>query len=423
MPVLLLLLLPVLAAALECPQDKVAVPDPRTQEVACKPRLKRTREIFDQDKHPQDPCPDGTWWHRTREDCTPVVCTEESNTASLGPLCAKGQHEHLNTGADWTRPIVCVENYKPGNETTGGKNPKKNGCDLCVINKPEHRMDGGRAWRFEKPGEEERKKKRSGSQSGKLDGKRWGGKSARFKAPRIPGGAPKKGDSCPEGEIGAQRADGRLFCLGGESAGHCPPGAEDFKGTCVPCLAGEQSVVIDGLSRCLSNPCPQGRLPVPEKGLVERYVCPKPAPVITYASGPMGIPMPQLSEPRVDRARILPEEGKTPAEAPACAKGEGLRWTRSEWDCRPCSAGLEALPRNGHPVCLPKRKACPEGRVPDASRCAACPKGSVFSASRGPLFPRCLPEEALPTKAPEALRKAETDKAAPEQAPAVPLLR
>jgi len=386
----------------DCPPNTVAVRDARSGLYACKPRLQRRRDVFGANKHPQDPCPDGYWWHRTRDSCKPVVCTEESNPGQLKGLCLAGQHEHLSSSEDWTHPITCVVDYRKSNEAKGGRNPVHGACDLCVIDEPGHTGGGDRPWAFQKP---DAKRKAGASAPSSGGGGFNGWKSAQFKRlgresrkEREP--EPKKAKGCSEGTYTAQgkcvpcadgaatvrRDDGRTTCVGGEAATACPVGAgvmvvgdPSQPMSCVPCIQGEESLTLNGVSQCLRNPCPEGELPVPEEGIVDRYAC---APPLEGSDG-------------VDWTRILAVGNKTPAHAPVCARGEGIAADGRSFRCRACSAGLDVVQRNGYPVCGRKVRSCQDGAVlGEDGGCVKCPEGSKVAAEGGRRSPRCVPQSA-----------------------------
>ncbi|OGR58042.1 MAG: hypothetical protein A2X36_16070 [Elusimicrobia bacterium GWA2_69_24] len=91
------------------------------------------RPSLGEEKHPNDPCPDGTWWHLKFDPCAPLVCTRSPNKAELKWHCPPAHHSHENTAAEATVPIRCVENFAESNLDTGGLPRRKGGCHLCVI--------------------------------------------------------------------------------------------------------------------------------------------------------------------------------------------------------------------------------------------------------------------------------------------------
>jgi hypothetical protein len=190
----------------ECPKGQAAVRDRVNGQWACKPRLQLKRDVFGSQKHPQDPCPDGYWWHKTRDSCLPVVCTQEQNPAQLKGLCPFGHHEHLNTGGDSTRPIQCVEDYNKRNEAAGGAPRRKGNCSLCVIDKPGHRGEKERPWFSEKP-------------QAPVKGAGRRGVRARPCARRQYVSDTGECFPCPAGAASAKRDDGRVFCVGGRGRG------------------------------------------------------------------------------------------------------------------------------------------------------------------------------------------------------------
>ena len=216
--------------------------------------------------------------------------------------------------------------------------------------------------------------------------------------------------SCGKGRASVPKAEGGYACIGPGEEESCPAGAGLLSTgdpgrpeACVPCAAGEESIVFDGRSRCLFNPCTEGLLPVPERGVVERYSCAAPA------EKPAALDMTKVLDPR----------RKTPAASPKCAPGEGLARRGDGFRCGSCGDGRKAVRRGGYPVCgRSSEPPCPEGQVQSGSgepECQPCPAGSGYSADRGPDFPRCLPQDSLRIRADAETRI--DDKAS------VPLLR
>jgi hypothetical protein len=395
--------------------------DTKANAWVCRPQLELRRDVFAPAKHPEDPCPDGYWWQRVREACTPVTCTSEPNPENLKGLCRKGSHEHLNSSADWTRPISCVVDYEPANEKTGGKNPVFGGCDLCII--PRHADCGARVidgrlepeqcstWRFERRKPPKKKKEKELGPLPKNDPQQP------FKAPDFrefqhPDGQP----SCSKGSVPLVQKGGGTVCVGGPSSPACPPGAGLFPSfdaaepaLCMPCLVGEESWVFDGRAQCLRNPCPRGSVPVPDPGLIESYSCRKSTAIL--AAQEHGLNMP---------------EGR------ACPAAEGFSFIEGAFQCRPCGKGRMAASINGLPACIKEgAPKCPGGwiHVPDKAlqnvsglmnqkrrktggkdrSCLPCPSGSMFRGDRGHFHGSCLPPQAPAAQDDEPEEKAPKD--------------
>ncbi|MFA5140067.1 MAG: hypothetical protein WC728_12620 [Elusimicrobiota bacterium] len=325
----------------ECPKGQTAVRDRIKDQWVCKPRLQTKRDVFGPQKHPQDPCPDGYWWHKTRDFCFPVVCTQEQNPSQLKGLCPIGHHEHLNSGADWTRPIQCVEDYRKRNEATGGAPRRKGNCSLCVIDKPGHHGEQERPWFFEKPrapGKEEPRR----SPTTRL-GTRGQGPPREAKPCSKGQYASDTGECrpCPAGAASAKRDDGRMFCVGGTAENSCPVGSgrvtadASQPSLCLPCQSGEESLVINGRQRCARNSCPEDSIPIPEAGSEEAYICLQPLE----------------SEASLNWARVLEAGRMNPTDAPECQEGQGLVLASGSYQCRRCTKGQRVVRRNGYPTC------------------------------------------------------------------------
>lgn len=97
--------------------------------------------IIKPDKHPRDPCPEGTWWHGNFEPCYPILCTRHPNGIDIRPCCPVGTHEHENSGADRLRPIKCVADYGVtlSNEATGGAERDDGRCAPCIVRSHRYR--------------------------------------------------------------------------------------------------------------------------------------------------------------------------------------------------------------------------------------------------------------------------------------------
>lgn len=259
-----------------CPPEEVAVRHPVEERWICKPRLRIKRDVFAPPKHDLDPCPEGTWWHKYRDPCLPIVCKTEQNGDLVPPQCGPGQHEHLHTGADWSRPLICVADYQPGNERTGGKRRGAEGCGLCVINQKGHRGENQRPWatNLRKPKPLSGGGRPSaGSPGPSPKGRRLrggqGGVGGAFKRPRRP--CPKGSYSvlagrpscrpCQKGTATVRTREGLNICVGGASAA-CPDGPK----ACLPCAEGEKVLIMNRRPVCLRHSCGKGRLPVPERG-------------------------------------------------------------------------------------------------------------------------------------------------------------
>lgn len=328
-----------------CGRGEVSVRDYQRQTYVCKPKLERKRNVFQDEKNPVDPCPEGHWWRKDHRDpCRPVQCRDEQNGDFIPPVCPRHQHEHLVTGQDWTRPIVCVEHYKPGNEKTGGKNPAKGGCDLCTVNERGHFGDSPRPWYHERlPNAREREQvdkqaKASRAAGGGEDAApaAGGGGFGRFpamgrgRAPLRPQSrpAPEKqrkqaacgvgqysvaGETpscraCPPGAASARAADGVNYCVGGPAERDCPDGQglvpvsdalEPYR--CAPCGPGRLAAAINGWRLCVPG-CGKSELPVPERGLMDQ----------SYGCAP---PLEALSDERI--AALLRPSAPPAADPPA----------------------------------------------------------------------------------------------------------
>ena len=117
----------------------------------CRSKLKTQGDIFEKEKNPEDPCPEGTWWSPTRDPCSPIVCLRKKNLGSFKNFCPRAHHTHINSGADWEHPIVCVEDFLPENAKNGGAPLRPGGCQVCVFETPDHRNPKGPDWTFRLP--------------------------------------------------------------------------------------------------------------------------------------------------------------------------------------------------------------------------------------------------------------------------------
>lgn len=422
-----------------CGDNEVSVYNRRKDQWICKPRLETKRDLFSAPKHPKDPCPDNYWWHRTRNDmCRPIICMRRQNQSDLSKgMCPQGHHPHLNTGADWVRPISCVEDFRPRNLKTGGKHRRPGKCEVCTIKEHAYRIPG---WQFDRPSKKKKKKKRRGTrrrvQSSRSAFTGFGNqvrvrrsKKKRRKGKRAPCGAGYRTDQegfcvkCPKDAATAKLAGDRTVCVGGVPEPFCPAGAglvpTDMAHpsvVCAPCLDGEESLTLDGWARCARNPCEKGKLPVPDEGFVEKTSC--------YA--PMEDPK------KLDWTKVLHPARMTPAEAPACPEDSGLRYDarKKDFACRPCG-DFDVVTRNGRPICgreLPP--PCARGQVPmkppgakQRPRCAPCPKGTAYSVVKGFGHPRCLPSEERPGPARPKTRPGKRIRPKIDPGQSVPLLR
>lgn len=102
-------------------------------------KLEVKSDIFGNAKNVYDPCPEGTWWHRSRKDaCRPVVCLRKAQGGLLKGLCAKGQHTHIDSGGNAAYPLVCVYDYTEEGARAGGVPKSKGDCGRCTVDAPEH---------------------------------------------------------------------------------------------------------------------------------------------------------------------------------------------------------------------------------------------------------------------------------------------
>ncbi len=189
------------ADAFTCPFGTNAIYLRDKKSWACRPKLDRSGSAYVREKHHEDPCPDGYWWRKTRETCTPIICKKRFNPNRVRERCPDGHHEHLNTGADWTRPVVCVVDFKE--EHLNGEGTSEAGCDLCIIGEKGHFGGSKRPWAFAKP----RKKTSAGrSRKGrKSSSGKSGGSDIAERAKKIRKKRPGRRGACPAGQYRASK--------------------------------------------------------------------------------------------------------------------------------------------------------------------------------------------------------------------------
>jgi hypothetical protein len=267
-----------------CGKREVRVWDRDSKSYRCQPGLERTGDIFQDEKHEKDPCREGFWWARRRNNpCVPVECREQQNQADLTKgLCARGHHPHLDTGGDWERPIVCVLDYSPQNEATGGKSVKKDGCERCTIRAHLWQPSD---WNLEKPGgkKKDKKKRRRKKLRGRGRGGSWitGGppdrdltvigasRRRRYKKCGLgrysTSELAAKCETCPKDAVTVRTPEGRNVCVGGRDVEPCPAGlwmGPDDE-ACRSCDTPRHLWQINIHAVCLHKTCPKGQVPAP----------------------------------------------------------------------------------------------------------------------------------------------------------------
>lgn len=125
-----------------CPKDEVAVYIREEKVYVCKPDFDQQVGI----RGYEGWCPEGYKMALTMDPCRPVGCFQ---VQSILPnwSCPPLHHKHENSGSDWTRPFICVQDYRPGYDVREAKTLSKGHCSVCTIaghvNKPKSRGKGG----------------------------------------------------------------------------------------------------------------------------------------------------------------------------------------------------------------------------------------------------------------------------------------